>query len=127
MSKIKGKDTKPEIAVRRYMHAHGFRFRVGQKIGATKPDIVLRKWKTCLFVHGCYWHRHADCKRASIPSTNTEFWERKLSENVIRDQRNYRQLIEAGWNVGIVWQCRIKDLAIDGLAKRMGQTGLWEF
>jgi DNA mismatch endonuclease (patch repair protein) len=74
----------------------------------SRPDLVLKKYKTCIFVHGCFWHRHSLCKLASIPKTNTSFWEKKFRENVERDERNIKNLLDAGWKVGVIWECSIR-------------------
>ena len=106
MSGIRGKNTQPELAVRRYLHAHGFRFRLHRRDLPGKPDVVLPKYRTAVFVHGCYWHRHEGCKYATTPSSNREFWQRKFRENVERDQRNRAQLAAAGWHVLVIWECQ---------------------
>jgi DNA mismatch endonuclease (patch repair protein) len=108
MAGIRGKNTKPEISVRRYLHAHGFRFRlhVGNLPG--RPDIVLPKYKLCIFVHGCFWHQHQDCRFATIPKTRQDFWLAKFAANRTRDERVRRNLIEAGWRVLVIWECMLK-------------------
>ena len=107
MSAIKGKDTKPEMVVRRFLHASGLRFRLHCKDLPGKPDIVLPKYKTAVFVHGCFWHRHEGCPKATTPTSNTEFWGEKFSGNVDRDRRNQGALKEKGWRVLVVWECEI--------------------
>ena len=107
MSGIRGRDTKPEIALRRALHAWGFRFRLHVQGLPGKPDMVFPKWCAVLFVHGCYWHRHEGCQKATTPSSNTQFWEEKFVGNVSRDQRNLDLLVAGGWRVGIVWECCI--------------------
>lgn len=87
MSRVKGKNTKPELSVRRFLFANGFRYRLHNKDIFGKPDIILRKYKTVIFVHGCFWHGHLGCKRASLPKTNTEWWQSKISQNSLRDER----------------------------------------
>lgn len=109
MALIKGKDTKPEITVRKFLHSKGFRYTLHRKDLPGKPDIVLPKWKTVVFVNGCYWHRHNGCKLATTPKTNAIFWEQKFTETVIRDKRNKEALIKEGWNVIVVWECEVKD------------------
>ena len=111
MSKISGKETKQEIMVRKYLFACGFRFRKNVKTLSGKPDIVLPKYKTIIFVNGCFWHGHK-CKAAKLPSTNKEFWEEKITNNVIRDNRTISVLRAAGWHVIVVWQCETKNKAI---------------
>ena len=105
MSSIKHKNTKPELVIRKIIFNLGFRYRLNQKIGKTKPDIVLKKWNLCIFVHGCFWHQHQNCKISSKPKSNTDFWNDKLKSNVIRDQKNITELKELGWNVGVIWEC----------------------
>ena len=111
MSAIKGKDTKPEIQVRKALHALGYRFRLHRKDLPGKPDIVLPKYKTVIFVNGCFWHRHPGCKYASTPSTNSDFWNAKFEENTARDNRNYAQLKELGWRVVVIWECETQSLS----------------
>ncbi|MDO5464825.1 MAG: very short patch repair endonuclease [Akkermansia sp.] len=117
MSAIKGKDTKPEIQVRKALHAQGYRFRLHRKDLPGKPDIILPKYKTVIFVNGCFWHRHPGCKYASTPSTNSDFWNAKFEENTARDKRNYAQLEELGWKVVVIWECEAKD--IEKLIKKL--------
>ena len=105
MSSIKNKNTKPELVIRKLIFSLGFRYRLNQKIGNTKPDIVLKKWNLCIFVHGCFWHQHQNCKISSKPKSNEDFWNEKLKKNVIRDQKNILELQKTGWNVGIIWEC----------------------
>ena len=108
MSKIRSKNTKPELAIRKALFARGFRFRVNDKRLPGKPDIVLPKYKTAIFVHGCFWHKHENCKYAYTPKSNTKFWTDKITSNVERDEINTVKLISAGWNVLIVWECEIR-------------------
>jgi DNA mismatch endonuclease (patch repair protein) len=108
MSRIKGKDTKPEIAVRKYLFSKGFRFRKNDKRYPGKPDIVLPKYHTVIFIHGCFWHRHAGCKQATMPKTRTEFWEKKFGQNVENDAKHKQQLEEIGFKVIIIWECEIE-------------------
>jgi DNA mismatch endonuclease (patch repair protein) len=110
MSKVHGKNTTPEMRVRRTLHALGYRFRLHRKDLPGKPDIVLPKYRSCIFVHGCFWHQHSGCKRASKPSTNTDFWSRKLDRNVERGEQNCIALQDLGWNVIVIWECETKDL-----------------
>jgi len=108
MSRIKGQDTKPEMKVRSYLFRQGFRFRKNDKRYPGKPDIVLPMYKTVVFVHGCFWHRHPGCKDATTPKTRTEFWMEKLSKNVANDRKNVDALKELGFRVIIVWECEIE-------------------
>lgn len=110
MSKIRSRDTKPEIALRKAFHRMGFRFRLQGRELPGKPDIVLPKYRTVVFVHGCFWHRHLKCKVATTPKSNTEFWQGKFDRNVERDTQNIAALEALGWNVLIFWECEIKDL-----------------
>ena len=109
MAGIRNKDTKPEILVRKHLHSLGFRFRLHRRIGKARPDLVLSRWRTCIFVHGCYWHRHEGCKLASKPKSNTAFWKSKFNQNVERDKRNIAELEALGWSVGIIWECSLRD------------------
>lgn len=107
MSGIRSKDTKPELLVRKYLHARGLRFRLHVKDMPGKPDLVFPKYRTVVFVHGCFWHHHAGCKYATMPSSRTDFWVNKLSDNVARDQYQYAALTGLGWRVLVVWECEL--------------------
>lgn len=109
MSHIKSKNTKIEIKVRKYLFSKGFRYRVNVKDLPGKPDIVLKKYKTVIFVNGCFWHRHKNCKFATTPKTNTEYWVNKFNHNIENDQKNYEKLNVLGWHVIILWECELKD------------------
>ena len=109
MAGIRGKNTKPELVVRKMLFANGYRFRVNKRIGNVRPDIILPKWSLCIFVHGCFWHQHPDCKLASRPKTNTEFWDKKFADNTQRDMRNLEDLTNLGWEVEVIWECETKD------------------
>lgn len=111
MSGIKGKNTKPEIQVRKYLHGRGLRFRLHVKDLPGKPDLVFPKYKAVVFVHGCFWHQHAACKYATMPSTRVNFWTNKLSENVARDSYQIAALEGLGWRVFVVWECELQDSA----------------
>ena len=113
MSAIKSKNTKPEIKVRKVLHSMGYRFRLHSKDLPGSPDIVLPKYKTVIFVHGCFWHRHENCKYASTPKTRKEFWEAKFRENINRDKKHQENLSSMGWKIIIVWECEIKDKDFD--------------
>ena len=108
MSKISGKETKPEILVRKFLFAQGFRFRKNDKRYPGKPDIVLPKYKTVIFVHGCFWHGH-NCPAGKLPETNKKFWEKKIKENIERDKKNEIELKKLGWKVITIWQCELKN------------------
>jgi DNA mismatch endonuclease (patch repair protein) len=116
MSRIRSTNTKPEIVVRKLLHALGYRFRLHGKVNNRlyksgllpgKPDIVLAKYKTVIFVHGCFWHRHEDCKRTTTPKTRTEFWGKKFAQNVKKDKQNLQILKVLGWHVIRIWECDV--------------------
>ena len=109
MSRIRSKQTQPELAVRRALHGRGLRFRLHRRDLPGKPDIVLPKHKLAIFVHGCFWHQHPNCKLASRPKTRSEYWGPKLASNVARDKRHVRALEELGWRVETVWECDTRD------------------
>lgn len=108
MSKISNKNTKPEILVRKYLFAKGFRFRINDKRFPGKPDILLPKYKTAIFVNGCFWHGHEGCKYHVLPKTNTEFWQNKIERNRKRDMEERQQLTSMGWHCITVWECQLK-------------------
>ena len=108
MAAIHGKDTKPEMVVRRWLWGHGFRYRLNHPRLPGKPDIVLRKYRTCIFVNGCFWHGHEDCKYFRIPKTNTEFWQQKISRNQKRDKEVQHKLAFMGWHSITIWECQLK-------------------
>ena len=108
MAAIRGKDTAPELAVRRILHAMGLRFRLHRRDLPGRPDIVLPKHRTVVFVHGCFWHRHEDCRYTTTPKTRQEFWQTKFAANVERDRRNRTDLQQLGWRVIVVWECELK-------------------
>jgi DNA mismatch endonuclease (patch repair protein) len=108
MSKIRSKDTKPGLTLRKALFAKGFRYRVNDTKLPGKPDIVLPKYKTIIFLHGCFWHRHEGCKYAYTPKTNTEFWVDKITSNAERDKVNLQKLTALGWNVSTAWECEIR-------------------
>ncbi|HMN16787.1 MAG TPA: DNA mismatch endonuclease Vsr [Ignavibacteriaceae bacterium] len=109
MSKIRGKNTKPEMILRSELFKLGFRFRVHQKDLPGKPDIVLPKYKTAIFVHGCFWHYHKDCREGRIPTSNSKFWTEKLQRNISKDEANIKALRKAKWKVIVVWECDIEN------------------
>ena len=108
MSCIKGKGTKPEEMVRKYLFSHGFRYRKNDKRLPGTPDIVLPKYKTVIFVNGCFWHGHEGCKYFVWPKNNAEFWKAKILQNIERDKRDFERLENAGWKVIVVWECSLK-------------------
>lgn len=117
MSRIKSADSKPEILVRKILHALGYRFRLHYKSLPGKPDIVLPGRKKVIFVHGCFWHSHSRCRRATLPSTNVPFWQKKIEGNKARDAAVKRRLSREGWGVLVVWQCQTGEL--DALTSRL--------
>lgn len=117
MGRIKGRDTAPEVQVRSILHRAGYRFRLHRKDLPGRPDIVLSKHQTVVFVHGCFWHRHRGCPNCSTPKSNAEFWEAKFSGNIKRDKQNIAKLEKSGWHVIVVWECELRDL--EHLEKRL--------
>ncbi len=109
MSRIKGKNTKPEELVRKYLFSQGFRYRKNDKRLPGSPDIVLPKHKTVIFVNGCFWHGHEGCKHFVWPKSNEEFWKNKIETNIARDKKKIKNLEELGWNVLTVWECKLKN------------------
>ncbi len=107
MSRIRGKDTKPELTLRKALHRLGFRYRIHNAGLPGKPDLVFRRYKTVVFVHGCFWHRHAGCSIATTPKSNTAFWLEKFEKTMARDKRVTTQLEEQGWRVLVVWECEL--------------------
>lgn len=116
MSRIRGKDTKPEELVRKYLFSHGFRYRKNDARLPGKPDIVLPKYKAVIFVNGCFWHAHEGCRYFVWPKNNADFWKKKIESNVERDAKNYQLLKNLGWNVLIIWECELKK---DSFSKTM--------
>lgn len=123
MSRIKGKNTKPEETVRKYLFSKGFRYRKNDKRLPGTPDIVLPKYKTVIFVNGCFWHGHEGCKYFVIPQTNTEFWVNKININKQRDEKKEFELSENGWKTITIWECQlkkeIKEITLNDLIKRI--------
>jgi DNA mismatch endonuclease, patch repair protein len=117
MASIRSTDTQPEKLVRSLLHHLGFRFRLHRKDLPGTPDLILMRYKTAIFIHGCFWHRHLICKDSTIPKTNTEFWTKKFNDNLLRDKRSTSALKDLGWRVLVVWECETKDLGI--LADRL--------
>lgn len=113
MSRIGSKDTKPELVVRRGLHAQGYRYRLHNRKLPGKPDIVFSKYRAVIFVHGCFWHAHENCKYFRLPKSNAAFWQEKLRGNRDRDQISLRRLKESGWRVMIVWECATRKLPTD--------------
>ena len=113
MSKIKGKDTKPEMLVRKFLHANGFRYRLHVKDLPGKPDIVLPKYKTVILIHGCFWHMHKECKYFVVPKSRTDWWMEKLNRNVENDLKSVKALKKLGWKIIFIWECSLKTSKID--------------
>jgi DNA mismatch endonuclease (patch repair protein) len=108
MSQIKGKDTKPEIMVRKFLHINGFRYRLHDKKLPGKPDIVLNKYNTVIFIHGCFWHGHTGCKYFVVPKTRTKWWLDKINGNKQKDKETITKLRKTGWNIITIWECELK-------------------
>lgn len=109
MSKVRGRNTKPEKLIRSHLHKKGFRFRINNSNIPGKPDIVLKKHNAVIFVHGCFWHHHEGCKKSKIPETRKEFWNNKIGNTVKRDKKNIQKLKELGWRIAVVWECATKN------------------
>lgn len=123
MAGIGGRDTTPELLVRRYLHATGLRYRLHDRNLPGRPDIVLPKYKVAIYVHGCFWHRHPGCRYATIPATRPDFWVEKFAANVARDRRNVEAISRLGWTPMIVWECTLRDaLSLDDLYWRIVET-----
>lgn len=123
MAGIRGKDTKPELIVRSFLHRAGLRFRLHAKLPG-KPDLVLPKHRATVFVHGCFWHRHEGCRYATMPANNAAFWQEKFAANVRRDAKVKQQLQELGWRVLVIWSCELDERKLTDLAAtiRKGAT-----
>ncbi len=119
MAAIHSSSTKPELELRHALWRHGFRYGINDKQLPGKPDIVLPKYRTAIFVHGCFWHGHKECSKYTIPQTNTDFWTAKIKRNQERDQEVWRQLEAKGWFVIIVWECQLKKPVLDGTVARV--------
>ncbi len=124
MAGIRGKDTAPELAVRRFLHRAGLRFRLHARLPG-KPDLVFPRYRVALFVHGCFWHRHPGCRYTTTPASNAAFWQQKFAENVSRDARVQRQLETLGWQVQVVWACQLSERELSALVAtiRAGVVG----
>ena len=118
MSKVSGKDTKPELLVRKFLFSKGFRYRKNVKDLPGKPDIVMPKYKTIIFIHGCFWHGHEGCEAAKLPTSNVDYWTGKVASNIKRDIQNKQLLNALGWNVIVIWECQLKMKNQD---KKLGQ------
>lgn len=123
MSRIKSRNTGPEMLIRRYLHANGYRYSLHRKDLPGKPDIVLRKYNTVIMVHGCFWHGHEHCKYYTIPKTRSDWWEAKIAGNVLNDEKTSLQLKALGWNIINIWGCELKkdklEKTLSGLVKKL--------
>lgn len=117
MSRVRSKDTKPEMLVRRFLFSHGFRYKLHDKSLPGKPDLVLPKYKTIIFIHGCFWHGHGGCRYFVVPKTRTEWWLNKISTNKQKDAASEKLLTSAGWKIINIWECEIKN------RKHFGERG----
>lgn len=126
MSRVRSKDTKPELVVRKWLHRRGFRFRLHAKTLPGHPDIVLPKYKTVVFVNGCFWHRHEGCKRATVPETDKEKWLAKFADNVARDKAQRERLTLLGWHVVVLWQCQIEDGSFEQILEEYFGIAPWD-
>ncbi len=119
MARVRGRDTKPEMAVRRYLHARGLRFRLHRRGLPGKPDLVFPSRRVAVFVHGCFWHQHPGCRRAKLPQMRADFWRRKLEANVERDAAALAALEAAGWTTLVMWECEVGPEALERLYERI--------
>jgi DNA mismatch endonuclease, patch repair protein len=134
MSQVRGRNTGPEIRVRQMAHALGLRFRLHRADLPGKPDLVFPKYRTVIFVHGCFWHRHPNCKKATLPKSSTHYWQEKFSRNVSRDSAVQESLISKGWKVEVIWECETrmnnilcaKFYKIFGIYSKLPQKQRWE-
>lgn len=122
MSQIKAANTKPEMIVRKFLHARGFRYKLHDKSLPGKPDIVLPKYKTVIFIHGCFWHGHAHCRYYVIPKTRTAWWLAKIQRNIENDHKAVAALTENGWKVLTVWECELKKEKVEGALSTLSKT-----
>ena len=122
MAAIRGKDTRPEMRLRKALHARGFRYRLHPRKMPGCPDLLLPRCRAVVFVHGCFWHRHGGCRYVTTPASRPEFWQSKFAENTRRDARALRELIEAGWRVAVVWECGLRG---PRAAKSISELGEW--
>ena len=122
MAAIHGKDTKPEMVVRRYLWGHGYRYRLNHPRLPGKPDIVMRKYRTCIFVNGCFWHGHEGCRYYTIPKTNTEFWVNKVKRNKERDLKVRHELAAMGWHSITIWECELKPFKREDTLESLAYT-----
>ena len=128
MASVKNRDTKPEVMFRKFLYSRGLRYRINYRIGKIRPDLFLKKFNLCVFIHGCFWHSHVGCKKSSIPKTNEKFWVDKLQANKSRDALQVKNLHEKGFRVRVVWECAIKKKKHTSLDfnKFVGDAKYWE-
>jgi len=119
MAAIRGKDTKPELVLRKALHARGFRYRLHRKELPGKPDLVFPKHRAVCFVHGCFWHRHQNCRYATTPKTRMDFWDAKFSATVARDQQSRTRLMKAGWRVAVIWECSLRGKSLESTVSQI--------
>ncbi len=119
MSRIKGKNTKPEMMVRRFLHSNGFRYRLHDTNLPGKPDIILKKYKTIIFIHGCFWHGHEGCKYYVVPKTRTQWWLNKINRNIEKDKENVKALQKNDWNIITIWECDLKKDKLEKTFKKL--------
>jgi DNA mismatch endonuclease (patch repair protein) len=119
MSRIKGKDTKPEMLVRKFLFSKGFRYRLHDKKLPGKPDIVLPKYKTVIFIHGCFWHGHEGCKYYVVPKSRTEWWLEKIGRNIVNDEKAVNVLLVLGWKIIVMWECDLRKKIIEGSLQKL--------
>jgi DNA mismatch endonuclease (patch repair protein) len=119
MSRVRASDTTPELVVRRFLHKNGFRYGLHNKSLPGKPDIVLRKIRTVIFVHGCFWHGHAGCRKARLPKTRTSWWKQKRNYNIEKDNRNRKALHALGWMVITIWQCKLNQTKMNSTLRKV--------
>lgn len=119
MSGIRGKNTKPELRLRKALHAEGFRYVLHDRRLPGRPDIVLPRWNAVIEVHGCFWHRHEGCRYTTTPATRSEFWAKKFAANIARDRRNLEKLQKAGWRTAVIWECWLREKEINELTNRI--------
>ena len=125
MSRIKSKNTTPEMYMRSALHHAGYRFRLHVKTLPGKPDIVLPKYKTVIFIHGCFWHRHKGCRRATMPSTNKEYWTKKFQQTIERDKKEQRVLKNLNWQVIVIWECELNNKdTLDDIIMKISHANL---
>ena len=119
MAGVRTSGTGPELRVRSFLHQAGLRFRVNRRDLPGSPDIVLPRFRSVIFVHGCFWHQHACCTKRALPKSNRDFWRNKLTKNVGRDRESTRALVETGWTVHVAWECQLKDEHLDALVAKI--------